>query len=67
MEKEYIIWAVVRLGLVLFSFFALSRSILRIKVAWQENDQKKMNQGISLLWGGILAGCMFLKMFGGIE
>jgi hypothetical protein len=67
MEKEYIILALARLGLLLFSFFALSQCVLMIKAAWQENDQKKMRKGVSLLWGGILAGCIFLKMFGGFR
>ncbi len=58
--------ALVRLGLLFFSFFAVSRCVFMIKNAWQEKNQKKMRKGISLLWGGVLAGCMFLKMFGGL-
>jgi len=66
MNQEYIIFSLVRLGLLLFSFFALPPGILITKTAWHANDQKKMRKGISLLWGAILAGCLFLKMFKGI-
>ncbi|MDE3046659.1 MAG: hypothetical protein KGJ02_08495 [Verrucomicrobiota bacterium] len=58
---------VVRLGLLLFSFFALPPSVLMVKAAWRENNHKKMRLGISLLWSGILAGFIFLKMFGGMK
>jgi hypothetical protein len=64
-DIEYIILSLVRLGLLFFSFFALSRCVLMIKIAWKENNHKKMRRGISLLWGGVLAGCVFLKMFSG--
>ena len=67
MEREYIILALIRLGLLIFSFFALSRCVLIIKMAWQTDDQKKMRKGIALLWGGVIAGMIFLKMFGGIS
>lgn len=66
MEKEYVILSAARLGLLLFSFFALSRSVLTIKIAWQENNQKRMSRGVSLLWSGVIAGCMFLKLFDGV-
>lgn len=66
MENEYIILSLVRLGLLGFSFFILPRGVLMIQAAWHANDHKKMRTGISLLWGGIIAGCMFLKMFGGV-
>lgn len=56
MNIEYVILSVIRLGLLLFSFFALSRCVLVIKVAWQENNQKKMNKRVSLLWGDLLLG-----------
>jgi hypothetical protein len=49
MEKEYIILAIARLGLLLFSFFALTHCILMIKAAWQKNDQKKMRKEVSLI------------------
>lgn len=62
MAKEYIILSLVRLGLLFFSFCTLPRSIFIIKMAWQENDQKKMSRGVSLLWGGVLAGLVFLKL-----
>jgi len=65
MEKEYAIIASVRLILLLFSFFALPRSVLMIKMAWQNNNEKKMRRGVSLLWGGFVAGCAFLKLFAG--
>jgi len=65
MELGYIVFSIVRLGLLLFSFFALPPSILMLKTAWQMNDKKKMRKGIVLLWGSILAGCLFVKMFGG--
>jgi hypothetical protein len=39
-------------------------SILILKMAWKDNDPKKMRKGIALLWGAILAGGLFLKMFG---
>lgn len=67
MEKGYIILSTVRLGLLLFSFFSLSRCVLVIKVAWQQNNQKKMHKGIALLWGGVLAGMVFLRTFGEIS
>jgi hypothetical protein len=63
MEQGYVVFAMVRLGLLLFSFFALPPGILMLKTAWQMNDQKKMRKGITLLWGSILAGCLFIKMF----
>ena len=66
MDKEYIILSLIRLGLLFFSFFALPHSVFAIRTAWEEKDQKKMRKGVSLLWGGILTGCMFLKMFNGI-
>lgn len=62
MEKNYIIFAAVRFGILLFSFLSLPPSILMIKTAWQTNDHKKMKRGVSLLWGAILAGCLFIKM-----
>lgn len=65
MEQGYIVFAVVRLGLLLFSFFTLPPSVLMIKKAWQMDDQKRMRKGIVLLWGALLAGCLFVKMFGG--
>ena len=64
MERGYIVFSLVRLGLLLFSFFALPPSILMLKTAWQTNDHKKMRRGIALLWGAVLAGLLFLKMFG---
>jgi len=66
MYQEYVIFAVVRLALLIFSFFALPPSILMVKTAWQTGDSKKMRKGITLLWGAVLAGCLFLKMFRGI-
>ena len=41
MELGYIVFSIVRLGLLLFSFFALPPSILMLKTAWQMNDKKK--------------------------
>ncbi len=67
MEPGYAVFSAVRLALLLFSFFALPPSILMLKTAWQTNDQKKMRKGIALLWGAILAGCLFVKMFGGMS
>lgn len=66
MEQGYIIFALVRLGLLLFSFFALPPGVLMVKSAWQKEDPKKMRKGISLLWGALLAGCLFVKMFRGM-
>lgn len=66
MGQEYIIFSIVRLGLVLFSFLALPPSILMLKTGWQTNDQKKIRRGVVLLWGAILTGCLFIKMFRGI-
>jgi hypothetical protein len=65
MEQGYVVLSIVRLGLLLFSFFVLPLSILMLKTAWQMNDQKKIRRGIMLLWGSILAGFLFIKMFGG--
>lgn len=67
MEREYIILSVIRLGLLLFSFFALSRCVLMIKMAWHQDDQKKMRKGVALLWGGVISGMIFLKIFGEIS
>jgi len=67
MEQGYIVFSIVRLGLLLFSFFALPSSVLMLKTAWQTNDQKKIRKGIVLLWGSVLAGCLFVKMFGGMS
>lgn len=64
MEQEFVIFSIVRLALLLFSFFALPPGMLIVKSAWHTNDLKKMRKGIALLWGAILAGCMFIKMFG---
>jgi hypothetical protein len=66
MTQEYMIFSLIRLGLLLFSFFALPPSILMIKTAWQMSDQKRIRKGITLLWGSLLAGFLFIKMFGGI-
>jgi len=63
MEQGYVVFSIVRLGLLLFSFFALPPSVLMLKTAWHTNDKKKMRKGISLLWGAILAGCLFVKIF----
>lgn len=65
MEQDYIAFSLIRLGLLLFSFFALPRSILMLKTAWPANDQKKIRKGIVFLWGAVLAGALFLKMFRG--
>ena len=67
MGQEYIILSVVRIGLLAFSFIALPPSVLLVKTAWQTNDSAKMRKGIVLLWGAILAGCLFLKMFKGVS
>jgi hypothetical protein len=67
MEQSYIIFSVVRLGLLLFSLLALPPGILTLKTAWQTNDHKKMRRGIAFIWGAILAGCLFVKMFGGMS
>ena len=63
MEKEYLILSLARLGLLLFSFLSLPRCVLIIKNAWEENNKKKMYKDVTLLWFGIITGCMFLKMF----
>ena len=65
MDKEHLILYVARLGLLLASFLSLHRSVLIIKSAWEENNKKKMSRGVTLLWVGIITGCMFLKMFKG--
>ncbi len=67
MEQGYVVFAVVRLGLLLFSLLALPPSLLTLKTAWQTNDHKKMRRGATLLWSAILAGCLFIKMFGGMS
>jgi hypothetical protein len=67
MEQNYIVLSVIRLGLLLFSLLALPPSLLMLKIAWQTNDHKKMRRGATLLWGAILAGCLFIKMFRGMS
>jgi hypothetical protein len=67
MEWSYIIFSVVRLGLLLFSLLMLPSSLVMLKTAWQTNDHKKMRKAATLLWGAILAGCLFIKMFVGMS
>jgi hypothetical protein len=67
MGNEYVILSLVRLGILAFSFFVLPQGMVMIQAAWHANDHKKMRRGVSLLWGGIIAGCVFLKMFGGVK
>lgn len=65
MAPGYIIFSLVRLGLLLFSFFTLPQSVVILKTGWETGDQKKMRRGVALLWGSILAGFLFIKMFWG--
>ncbi len=64
-EWEYVFFYLVRLVLIIISFFSVSRCVLIIKKAWLENDQKKMSKGISLLWLGLLMAFLFSKTIKG--